>query len=312
MKLSVIIPVYKVEAYLDFCLKSIVRQDIADCEIILVNDCSPDRCGEICDRWAQKDSRIRVCHCPENGGLSKARNIGLDMASGEYITFIDSDDYISPQTLNNNMKVLEAHPDIDILEYPICMFHGTKKAYRYTPGINKKVGYGDWVSRKGYLHCYAWNKIYKRSLWEKQRFPENKLFEDIYTIPSVMQQARCIFQSDKGLYYYCSREGSISNTLCDKGINDLLEANLQLYNTISSQLTLKEKDLDDLYLRLCNTQIIRIQFGGRLCIPERKIPLRRALFTRRPLNYRIKAVLKALSGTHYCKLVAQTRKVLKK
>lgn len=312
MKLTVIIPVYKVESYLDFCLKSVVRQNIADSEIILIDDCSPDRCGEICDQWAEKDTRIRVVHCLENGGLSKARNIGLDMASGEYITFIDSDDYISPQALGCNMEILESHPDADVLEYPICMFHGTKKTYRHTPGVNKTTGYAGWISRKGYLHCYAWNKIYKRHLWNNQRFPENKLFEDVYTIPFVMQQAHCILQSDKGLYYYCSREGSISNTLCDKGINDLLEANLQLYNTISTQTSVQDKDLDDLYLRLCNAQIVRIQFGGHLCIPERKIPLRRALFTKRPLNYRIKAVLKALSGTRYCHLVAQTRKALKK
>ena len=138
------------------------------------------------------------------------------------------------------------------------------------------------------------------------------LTDEYAAIPAVLRQARYILRSDKGLYYYCSRQGSISNTFCDKGINDLLQANLTLYRTLSDNTNLNDKDLDDAYLHLCDHQIIRIQFGGTLCIPERKIPLRRALFARRPLNYRIKAILKALSGNRYCGIVARTRKVLKR
>ena len=98
MKLTIIIPVYKVEAYLDFCLKSIARQNVEDYEVILVDDGSPDRSGALCDAWVRKDGRFRVIHCPENRGLSAARNRGLDEAHGEYVTFVDSDDYISPHT----------------------------------------------------------------------------------------------------------------------------------------------------------------------------------------------------------------------
>jgi len=106
MKLTIIIPVYKVEAYLDFCLKSIARQNVEDCEVILVDDGSPDRSGALCDAWVRKDGRFRVIHCPENRGLSAARNRGLDEAHGEYVTFVDSDDYISPHTLQANMELL--------------------------------------------------------------------------------------------------------------------------------------------------------------------------------------------------------------
>ena len=116
-------------------------------------------------------------------------------------------------------------------------------------------------SRKGYIHSYAWNKIYKRSLWKSLRFPEGRWYEDVFTIPAVLRQARYILRSDKGLYYYCSRQGSISNTFCDKGINDLLQANLTLYRTLSDNTNLNDKDLDDAYLHLCDHQIIRIQFG---------------------------------------------------
>ena len=312
MKLTIIIPVYKVEAYLNFCLKSIARQNVEDYEVILVDDGSPDRSGALCDAWVRKDGRFRVIHCPENRGLSAARNRGLDEAHGEYVTFVDSDDYISPHTLQANMELLALHPEADVLEYPVCVYHGTAKAYRYTPGTCEITDYTGWAHRKGYIHSYAWHKIYKRSLWKSLRFPEGRWYEDVFTIPAVLRQARYILRSDKGLYYYCSRQGSISNTFCDKGINDLLQANLTLYRTLSDNTNLNDKDLDDAYLHLCDHQIIRIQFGGTLCIPERKIPLRRALFARRPLNYRIKAILKALSGNRYCGIVARTRKVLKR
>ena len=213
MKLTIIIPVYNVEAYLDFCLKSIARQNVEDYEVILVDDGSPDRSGALCDAWVRKDGRFRVIHCPENRGLSAARNRGLDEARGEYVTFVDSDDYISPHTLQTNMKLLALHPEADVLEYPVCVYHGTAKAYRYTPGTCEITDYTGWAHRKGYIHSYAWNKIYKRSLWKSLRFPEGRWYEDVFTIPAVLRQARYILRSDKGLYYYCSRQGSISNTL---------------------------------------------------------------------------------------------------
>ena len=127
MKLTIIIPVYKVEAYLDFCLKSIARQNVEDYEVILVDDGSPDRSGALCDAWVRKDGRFRVIHCPENRGLSAARNRGLDEARGEYVTFVDSDDYISPHTLQANMELLALHPEADVLEYPVCVYHARQK-----------------------------------------------------------------------------------------------------------------------------------------------------------------------------------------
>lgn len=312
MKLSVIVPVYNVEAYLDYCLDSIAQQKVDGCEIILVDDCSPDKSGLICDEKAQTDPRFHVIHCAENEGLSVARNIGLDNAKGEYITFIDSDDYISPQTLEANMRILDEQPYVDVLEYPVCVHHGTARSYNYKPGKREISDYKGWIRRKGYIHSYAWNKIYKRSLWDNIRFPKGKWYEDTYTIPTILKKAQYILGSDKGLYYYCSRQDSISNTLCEKGVNDLLQANLEIYYSLPQVKGLTKKDIDDLYLSLCNHQIIKLQLGGSLSIPDHKIPLHRALFTRRPLNYRLKAILKALSGTRYCGIVANARKALKK
>lgn len=116
MKLTVIIPVYCVEATLDRCVESVLRQDVPDMEVILVDSGSPDRCPQACDDWKARDSRISVIH-KENGGLSDARNAALDVAKGDYITFVDSDDWISPDTYK---PLLERMGDSDLLEYSIA------------------------------------------------------------------------------------------------------------------------------------------------------------------------------------------------
>ena len=119
MKLSVIIPVYRVEATLDRCVESVLNQSFTELEVILVDDGSPDHCPELCDMWATKDSRITVIH-QRNGGLSAARNAGINRAQGDYLTFIDSDDYIGEGTLEAVMSRLD--DSIDLIEYPIWRF----------------------------------------------------------------------------------------------------------------------------------------------------------------------------------------------
>ena len=115
--LSIIVPVYRMEAYLDRCVESILAQALDDWELILVDDGSPDRCPAMCDAWAQRDPHIRTIHKP-NGGLSSARNAGLDTARGEYITFVDSDDALAPDTLRPNLDYLLCHPETDLVQYP--------------------------------------------------------------------------------------------------------------------------------------------------------------------------------------------------
>ena len=312
MFFSVIVPIYKVEKYLDLCLKSIAQQGLSDYEVILVDDCSPDKSRDICQEWENKDHHFKTIHHSTNLGLSMARNSALEVANGEYITFIDSDDYIAPDTLSANLKALEDNQHIDILEYPILVNHGTKEAYQYQPGKHETVTYLEWIRAKGYLHSYACNKIFKRKLWDGIRFPQGKLFEDMFTIPSVMKRANLILRSDKGLYYYCNRKGSISKSVTPQGIADLLKANLNLFNELSENKYLTDNNLDDLYLHICDPQIVQLQLGGDMIVPERKISFKRALLTQRPFNYRIKAILKALSGRRYCTLVANTRKFLKR
>lgn len=295
--LTIIIPVYKVEEYLNFCLKSIgPKEEAENIEILLIDDASPDHSGKLCDKCAALDSRIKVVHCPVNGGLSKARNLGIGKARGKYITFMDSDDYLAPHTLKILLEQLYSHPEADVVEYPVHVHHGHEEAYMFVPGHGILTDYSGWIARKGYYHCYAWNKIFRASLWESIRFPEGKLFEDIYTIPYVLQKASHILLTDKGLYYYCAHEDSITRSLSLRSTHDLLNACLTFYNASLHHPAFTSGALDDFYLYLCNHQIMYLQYGGKIMLPHRKINLYRTLTTRHTRSQRRKALLYCLFG----------------
>jgi len=186
MKLSIIIPVYRTQATLKRCMDSILRQSFTDYEIILVDDGSPDQCPQRCDDYAKQDSRIKVIH-KTNGGLSDARNAGLEMAQGEYITFVDSDDAIAPNTLQQLIEEL-ALSSIDILEYPVLerLGHPTREhLLTFEPKIyDDALEY--WLDTNAYTHTYAWNKLYKRNLFQTIKFPKGKNFEDAQTTPYLI------------------------------------------------------------------------------------------------------------------------------
>ena len=168
MKLSVIIPVYGVEATLNRCVESVLGQHVAEMEVILVDDGSPDRCPQLCDEWAAKDSRIRVIH-QENGGLSVARNAGLDIATGSFLTFADSDDWIDDGLYP---QLLQQMDDNDILEY--CIADRLR-----LPDHTYEDMDAYWLQGQAYAHTYAWNKIYRSSLFDEIRYPKGRVFEDV-------------------------------------------------------------------------------------------------------------------------------------
>lgn len=242
MKLSIIIPVYHVEATLDRCLESVTGQLFDDLEIILVDDGSPDRCPQLCDEWANKDSRISVVH-RANGGLSAARNTGIEKAQGEFITFIDSDDYIAKDTLQKLMPLAD---ECDLLEYPIWQFFGSQRK-KYL-GFRHKV-YPDtntyWTETKAYLHTYACNKIYRRWLFDTVRFPEGKVFEDAYTLPQLLRQSPRVMTTNNGAYFYCNNQTGITATAKGEQLRMLLEAHL----TAGMHMD------DDYYMHLLNIQM---------------------------------------------------------
>jgi glycosyltransferase involved in cell wall biosynthesis len=210
--LSIIVPVYKVEAYIHKCITSILNQTLTDFELILIDDGSPDNCGTICDDYAKKDKRIIVIH-QKNQGLSAARNAGLDIAKGEYITFVDSDDSIAIDTYYDNMEILLNDKSIDILEYQYYQGYNDKWKLIADPVSHiygKKDIFLYWAlhSQKG---PNVWNKIYKNVIFIKVRFPYGKVYEDLYILPDISEKSSHLFISDKGAYFYLIREDSLSN-----------------------------------------------------------------------------------------------------
>ena len=215
MKLSIVIPVYRVEGTLDRCVESVLIQDVDDMEVILVDDGSPDSCPQMCDQWAVRDNRIQVIH-KENGGLSDARNAGIDIAQGDMITFVDSDDWLEENTL---APLLAMMGDADILEYSIH-HRLTLPDYTYTD-INDY-----WLSGQAYLHTYAWNKIYRRSLFDHVRFPYGKVFEDAWTLPLLLRQCHKVMTTSHGFYHYQWNPEGITAKADGHQLAMLLEAHL--------------------------------------------------------------------------------------
>ena len=211
--ISVIVPVYKVEKYLNKCVESIVNQTYRDLEIILVDDGSPDNCPKMCDEWAKKDNRIKVIH-KQNGGLSSARNAGLDIASGEYVTFVDSDDDIDLSMTWVMYNLLFDDIDLVICDYQrIC---DSDEVFIYKNlninkvGLNKGELYEEVF---GNLNNAVWNKLYRKNLIEDLRFPEGIIHgEDLIFNLNYIKKCNNAIKCDGKFYHYYSRENSITKS----------------------------------------------------------------------------------------------------
>jgi len=223
MKLSIVIPVYLTEATLDRCVSSVVGQTFADFEVILVDDGSPDYSPQLCDKWAQKDSRITVIH-KQNGGLSDARNAALDVAKGDFVTFVDSDDWIAADTYE---KVMPLAGHCDLVEYPIYCHHGSRRQYLLKPGEERYDSMGDyWLRGRAYEHAYSCNKVYRRQLFRDVRFPVGRVFEDMATLPLLLQRASSVMTTNYGCYYYEDNAQGITRNAAGHELEMLLESHL--------------------------------------------------------------------------------------
>lgn len=242
--ISVIVPIYKVEEYMDECIASIVNQTYKNLEIILVDDGSPDNCPRKCDEWAGRDGRIKVVH-KKNGGLSSARNAGLDAATGDFIGFVDSDDYIASemfQKLHDNICETESDiasckiyylEDNSVSEYDV---RGNKiKDERETIAgmeyLRLVIG--------GYIENASWNKLYKRNLFERARFREGRNNEDFLFFYELLPNIRKISFVNYFGYYYRQREGSIVHDVNKFLYYDIID-NL---NEIKSDISKNHKEL---------------------------------------------------------------------
>lgn len=206
--ISVIVPIYKVEKYLERCIRSIVTQTYENIEIILVDDGSPDNCPKLCDEWADKDSRIQVIHKP-NGGLSDARNAGLKIATGVYVAFIDSDDYIHPQFIESLYFIMKQQ----CADVVACGYK--QVAEDCIPELKADICCEDIRIKQisevtqAAVGVTAWCKLYKKTLFDKIQFPVGKIHEDVGIWWELVYYAEKIVAISEQLYFYCENPASI-------------------------------------------------------------------------------------------------------
>ncbi len=235
-ELSVIIPVYNSRYTLKRCVKSVLAQNLSGMEIILVNDGSSDGSSELCDDIVSNNRQVRVIHRINNGGLSAARNSGIEASKGRWLSFVDSDDELVPGTLAGNMEWAGSHPATDLIEFPVTVHYGSPESltvnFEPTTVSGNRI-FRHWIENEGYRHCYACNKLFRRRLFDNIRFPEGETFEDAAILPDILHLCREVRYSDKGRYLYHKSEGSITRTYKFKNQEPLFRHNFRLLREIS-------------------------------------------------------------------------------
>lgn len=242
MKLSIIVPVYKVEPYLRKCVDSLLAQDLPNdrYEIILVDDGSPDKCPEICDQYAAVYKNISVIHRP-NGGLSAARNSGIKVARGEYVQFVDSDDYLESNVLMGLLNIME-EDELDVLRFN---YQNVNEHYEvFNPNKTSKpfVDFKDDVcdgltfltERLGFA-CYVWQFMIHRELLDGCWFEEGLFFEDTDWTPRVLHKAKRVNSTCQNVYFYVMRKGSITRSIDEEKKLKLMNDRLQLIDLLQKQ-----------------------------------------------------------------------------
>lgn len=209
--ISVVVPIYKVEKYLSVCIDDILRQSYKEIEVILVDDGSPDRCPIICDSYAKKDKRVRVIH-KKNGGLSDARNAGIEQSKGELICFIDSDDYIASTYLEDLFNCMQKY-DADIT---LCGFSRITDSGEIletdklrNKALTQKEYWDSVYSTHSVSYVVAWNKLYKKKLFDQVKYTKGRVNEDEIILHDIIRQCKKIASTDKVDYFYRVRGDSI-------------------------------------------------------------------------------------------------------
>ena len=252
--ISVIVPIFKVEKYLKKCIESIINQTYSNLQIILIDDGSPDKCGKICEKYAAKDNRIQVVH-KENGGLSDARNVGISIAKGEYIGFVDSDDYLENNMYEYLFNLLNLHnADVSICNF-YNVIEGKQKVNNIDDGIKiyNKVDILKEILLDETIQSYAWNKLYKKSLFNNIKYPVGKTYEDIGTTFYILENCNKVAVTGKPLYNYVKRKNSIVNVISEKTIIDYIELVIERYKYINENYSELENYNNKYLLKILKT-----------------------------------------------------------
>lgn len=300
-QLSIIIPVYRVEQTLDRCVRSVLCCERRDIEVLLVDDGSPDSCGTLCDQWATRDARVRVLH-KRNGGLSDARNAGIEASRGDLLMFVDSDDELAPGTIEAAMKTMEEDEACDIAEFgvlrvsrssddkeeracskPVDGSCSNKPLFLegelvFDPQTVSETHYADmrlyWLRTRAYTHSYACNKIYRRRLFQDVRYPVGRVFEDMFTLPPLLLRAKRLRIIPHGCYIYHINSSGI--TACadhDASMTAmLLTASIDAWRLLDiDNAPREERKLQDLYyMHILNIQITTYLLAGKHGVASHK------------------------------------------
>ncbi|MED3939488.1 glycosyltransferase family 2 protein [Priestia megaterium] len=258
--ISIIVPVYNVEEYLEKCIDSILKQTFKDFELILVNDGSTDNCGEICDKYVGKDNRVRVIH-KKNGGLSDARNSGIEAAKGHYIGFVDSDDWIEP----NMYEILytlcvENGADISTCSINIWDKENKRKCWGasnttkiFDSRIAIKYMYDDKLS--GFT---AWNKLYNKNVFKNIRFPKGRIYEDAAIMYKIYDNSNQIIFIDNPLYNYIYRRSSITRSSFSEKRFDVVLNYEETYIYMQKNYPEMCEKLDNIYFASLRNMVVDI------------------------------------------------------
>lgn len=224
MLVSIIIPVFNVRDYVAEAIESVLIQDYINTEIIIIDDGSTDGSGDICDIFSKKDERICVIH-QENKGLSTARNVGLSVARGEVIAFLDSDDAFHPNAISTLVKIMEEQQtDIVVCDFSIHDVQGKMiSKLPQVQQINPRVIEQTAAFREilhGYIDTAPWNKLYRKEIWDNLRFPDGYIYEGTYLFFDILSRAKSVAMTDAKLIMHRNRSGSICNTRSLKHIVD--------------------------------------------------------------------------------------------
>ena len=246
--ISVVVPVYNVEQYIRECVDSIISQTHYHLEIVLVDDGSLDKCPVICDEYAKKDGRIKVIH-QKNGGLAKARNVGIENSNGEYITFIDSDDYVVSNYIEMLYRgIIENDADVSIASFRsfkknnIAVIEDCSSQFA---AISKKRCFEIYTSISTNPFVSAWNKLYKRNLFSNIRFPEGKLYEDAFTTYKIFDVAQKIVFTSSVLYFYRLNPDSIMGQSFRKKHLEMIDAFRSGFDYFTQR---NKKDISELFV----------------------------------------------------------------
>lgn len=294
--LTIIIPAYHVADTLERCVKSVTSQDFQSWQAIIVDDGSTDETPQIADELASNNARIITVH-KSNGGLSDARNHALDILFGkttasenlplgitDYVTFIDSDDYLRPGTFTPLMEDLTNHPEYDILEYSATLHAGSEREEEMTLPQEFYAAPRDyWLRGQAYRHAYAWNKIYKSSVFSSgHRYAKGKLFEDVWILPEILKSHPNVATTPKGRYIYTENPKGITHSAAKEASQsaELLHAHCNALSSLGIDLTAPSLSKEEarLYLSLRNQQrsVRLLDPDFPVILPSRHIPLKAA------------------------------------